>query len=206
MTIVQRRRRVTTFLSVAVMVAMLGFSTRPAAAESRVYQLDPTHLSIAFLVAHVGFAKTLGLFRSAEGSFVFDESIPQVKDIQVVIPTASVFTNNEARDTHLRSADFLAAEQYPAITFTGTSAQPTGEHTGTVTGDLSIRGVTKPVTLEVVWNKSGDYPFGDHHYAIGLSARTTIKRSDFGMTYALAGGLVADEVEIILEFEAIRQP
>lgn len=62
------------------------------------------------------------------------------------------------------------------------------------------------MTLDVVWNKSGDYPFGDHHYAIGLSARTTIKRSDFGMTYALAGGLVADEVEIILEFEAIRQP
>ena len=96
-------------------------------------------------------------------------------------------------------------EKYPEITFRGTSAEQTGARTGKVIGDLTIRGVTKPVTLDVVLNKSGQYPFGDMHYATGISARTKIKRSDFGMTYAVESGLVGDEVEIILEFEAIRQ-
>jgi Uncharacterized conserved protein len=187
-------------------LAATGFVARPAIAEPRTYVLDPTHLTIAFLVTHVGFAKTLGIFKTAEGSFDFDEQAPSVSDIQIKIPTASVFTNDDGRDNHLRSADFLAAEQYPTITFEGTSAQQTGPRTGTITGDLTMRGVTKPVTLDVTWNKSGEYPFGDKHYAVGVSARTMIKRSDFGMTYALAGGLVSDEVEIMLEFEAIRQP
>lgn len=187
-------------------VVVSSVSTWPAAAEPQSYILDSSHLTIAFLVSHVGFAKTLGIFKTAEGSFVFDEEEPSVTDIEVTIPAASVFTNNDARDNHLRSADFLAAEQYPKITFEGTSATQTGPRTGTVTGDLTLRGVTKPVTLEVTWNKSDAYPFGDNHYATGISARTTIRRSDFGMTYALAGGLVGDEVEIILEFEAIRKP
>lgn len=187
-------------------VVAIGAFARPAIAEPRTYVLDPSHLTIAFLVSHVGFEKTLGLFKTAEGSFEFDEQAPAVTNIQVTIPTASVFTNHDGRDNHLRSADFLAAEQYPTITFEGTSATQTGPRTGTVTGDLTIRGVTKPVTLDVTWNKSEEYPFGDKHYATGVSARTTIKRSDFGMTYALAGGLVGDEVDIILEFEAIRQP
>lgn len=199
------RRTIGAALGVLMMVAAVA-SARPAQAAPQSYVLDPSHLTIAFLVSHVGFAKTLGFFRTAEGSFVFDEDAPSVTDIEVTIPAASVFTNNDARDNHLRAADFLAAEQYPKITFVGTSATQTGPRTGTVSGDLTIRGVTKPATLDVTWNKSGDYPFGDNHYATGISARTTIRRSDFGMTYALAGGLVGDEVEIILEFEAIRKP
>ena len=91
----------------------------------------------------------------------------------------------------------------------GTKPSPQTRSYGrrTAVGTLAaIRGVTRPVTLDVTWNKTGEYPFGDKHYAIGLSARTKIKRSDFGMTYALDGGLVGEEVDIILEFEAIRQP
>lgn len=105
----------------------------------------------------------------------------------------------------MRKKDFLWAEEHPVIRFTGTGAKPTGERTGIVSGDLTIRGVTRPVTLDVTWNRSGRYPFGDKHYAIGISARTTVKRSDFGMTYALEGDMVGDDVEILLEFEAIRQ-
>jgi polyisoprenoid-binding protein YceI len=189
--------------AIVLISAMAGSS---AAAAPQRYTLDPSHLTVAFLVMHIGFAKTLGIFKQAEGSFVFDADAPAVSDINVVINAASVFTNHEARDTHLRDADFLDVANHPKITFRGTAAEQTGPRTGRITGDLSLRGVTRPVTLDVIWNKSGTYPFGDQHEAIGISARTTIKRSDFGMTYALTGNLVGDEIEIILEFEAIRQP
>ena len=156
-------------------------------------------------VPHVGFAKTLGQFTRAEGSFVFDPEKPAVSDIVVTIDAASIDTHHEKRDQHLRAQDFLWVEQHPRITFRGTSAEQTGPRTGKVTGDLTLRGVTRPVTLDVVWNKSDQYPFGDMHYATGISARGKIKRTDFGMTYAVEGGMVGDEVEIILEFEGVRQ-
>lgn len=187
-------------------VVLLSLAAGPAAAAPERYALDPSHLSIAFLVTHVGFAKTLGMFREASGSFDFDPDKPAVSNITVNIDAASVFTNHEKRDDHLRGPDFLDVEKYPRITFEGTSAQPTGPRTGKVDGNLTIRGVTRPASLDVTWNRSGAYPFGDQHYAIGISARTTVKRSDFGMTYALQGNIVGDEVDIILEFEAIRQP
>jgi polyisoprenoid-binding protein YceI len=195
-------------LMVALSLLVLGAAggaPRPAAAAPERYVLDPAHMSIAFLVSHIGFARTLGMFREASGSFMFDPVVPNVSAISVSIPTASVFTNHAARDNHLQSPDFLDATNHPTITFKGTSATPTGDKTGKVMGDLTIRGVTRPVTLDVTWNRSGDYPFGDRHFAMGISARTKIKRSDFGMTYAVEGGLVGDEVEIILEFEAIRR-
>lgn len=180
--------------------------TSPAAAAPQRYLIDQNHMAIAFLVSHIGFAKTLGQFTKAEGSFVFDDEKPMVSDIQVVIDAASVDTQHAARDEHLRKEDFLWVERYPTITFRGTGAEQTGPRTGKVMGDLTIRGVTRPVTLDVTWNKSGQYPIGDKHMATGISARTQIKRSDFGMTYAMQGGLVGDEVDIILEFEAIQQP
>ena len=118
---------------------------------------------------------------------------------------ASVFTNHKRRDDHLRSDEFLDAERHPEITFVGTGSEKTGERTGRVTGDLTIRGETRPLTLEVVWNKSDTYPFGHGLPTIGISARGTLKRSDFGMTYAVANGFVGDEVELIIEFEANRK-
>jgi len=190
--------------SVAVVFA-LGMGAPAATAAPHRYVIDTEHLSVAFMVMHIGFAKTLGIFKEAKGSFVFDPDKPAVSNIDVIIDAASVFTNHEARDSHLRQADFLYVEKHPEITFRGTSAHQTGPRTGKVNGELTLRGVTRPVTLDVTWNRSGAYPFGDMHEAIGISARTTIKRSEFGMTYALAGDLVGDAVEIILEFEAIRQ-
>jgi len=197
---------ITTTRRALLVLVLLPLVSGTAAAAPERYVLDPTHFSIGFLVTHVGFAKTLGMFRDASGSFEFDPETPAVSNIAVTIDASSVFTNNDKRDDHLRGADFLDVAKYPEITFKGTSAQPTGPRTGKVNGDLTIRGVSKPVSLDVTWNKSGQYPFGDQHYAIGISARTTVKRSDFGMTYALQGNLISDEIEIILEFEAIREP
>lgn len=201
------RMRRAAVIALGALAILAGAALQPPAARAAParYALDPNHMSIGFLISHVGFEKVLGMFREAQGTFVFDEQKPAVGDIDVTIRTASVFTNHDERDEHLRKPDFLWAEKYPEITFRGTSAEQTGPRTGKVRGDLTIRGVTRPVVLDVVWNKSGQYPFGDMHYAAGISARATIKRSDFGMTYAVDSGLVGDEVEIILEFEAIRQ-
>lgn len=197
--------RVTALLAAGVIALAGALTAGPAKAEPRSFTLDPEHLHVAFLVKHIGFAKTLGVFEEIEGTVVFDEEAPALQSIDVVIQADSVNTGHKRRDNHVRSDDFLAADDHPEITFALTGASQTGERTGTVTGDLTIRGETNPVTLDVVWNKSGRYPFGDKQYVVGISARGEIMRSDWGMTYALDGDLVGDRVEIIIEAELIRE-
>ena len=173
-------------------------------AEKHCYELDPAHTLVGFLVDHIGFAKTFGQFEDVEGSFCFDEQTLTLSEVRVVVDAKSVQTLNRARDRHLRSDDFLNTGDYPEIEFIGLSSEQTGERTGSVTGNITLLGQTRPLTLDVTWNKSGAYPFGDEHYAIGISAKGNLNRSDFGMTYGVADGLVGDRVEIIIEFEAIR--
>lgn len=182
----------------------LAATTTTAMAEPRSYKIDPSHASVAFFVEHIGYAKVLGQFLETTGSFVFDEETRELGEVTVNVSAASVFTNDDARDGHVKSGDFLDAKGHPDITFTASGGTITSERTGQVAGDLTVRGITKPVVLDVTWNKSGNYPFGHQKYTIGVSARTTIKRSDFGMTYA-QGGIVGDEVEIMVEIEAIAE-
>lgn len=176
----------------------------PAAAEPVRWEIDPSHLSIVFNASHIGYGATWGMFLEAGGSFMFDEETKELSDLEVTVDTTSVFTNDERRDGHLRSADFLNAEEHPLARFVMTEANQKSETTGTITGDLTLRGVTKPVTLDVTLNKIGPYPFGNN-YVLGVTAETTINRSDFGSTYALENGLVGDEIPLVIELEAIRQ-
>jgi polyisoprenoid-binding protein YceI len=192
-----------TFLAVIALTAQLA--SLPAAAEPRSYRLDHEHMNIAFLAQHLSFARVLGVFHEAEGMLVFDEDAPSLQSVEVRVMTSSVDTRHEARDNHLRSRDFFDSRNYPEMIFTMTGAGQTGERTGTVTGNLTIIGETRPITLDVVWKDSGNYPFGDRHYAIGLSARGTISRSEWGMSYGVADGLVGDEIELIIEAEFIRE-
>jgi len=195
--------RICTFL--AVIGLTTAFLPGPAEAEPRSYRLDHEHMNIAFLVQHLNFARVLGVFHEAEGSIVFDEEGPALQSIEVSVATASVDTRHEARDNHLRSGDFLDSDNYPQMTFSMTGAQQTGERAGSVTGDLTLAGETRPMVLDVTWIDAGNYPFGDRHYAIGISARGSILRSEWGMTYGVADGLVGDEIEIIIEAEFIRE-
>ena len=181
---------------------LLGASP-PLAAEPAEFVLDPEHTSIAFFVSHLGFADLAGLFLKASGSFRYDEASRELSDLRVVIETASVFTNHARRDEHLRSADFLNVEEFPQMVFVGTSATPADGRSGTVEGELTLLGVTRPMTLEVRFNKAGRYPFLDEHYALGVDARGTLRRSEFGMTYG--GPWVGDEIRLVIGFEAIRQ-
>lgn len=190
----------------ALALLCLAAPLRDAKADFARYQIDPVHFSIGFLTMHLGYEKVLGMFLSGKGSFLFDEAAPAVKEIDVSIDADSVFTNDEKRDNHLRSDQFLDAEASPVIHFVGKEATATSATTGVVKGDLTIRNVTRPVELQVTLNKVGPYPFGEGPpYVVGVSVRTTIKRSEFGMTYAVENGWVGDEVDVIIELEAIRQ-
>ena len=187
----------------AACVLTLGLGGQGALAQPASYEIDPAHTTLGFWVMHIGYARTWGQFTEVAGSFVYDAETQALSDLKVVVPTGSVSTNHEARDGHVKNADFLDVGQFPEMTFVATASEVTGQSTGKVTGDLTLLGVTKPVTLDVTLNKTGPYPFGHKKETIGVSARGLVKRSEFGMTYAL-GGIVGDEVEIVVEMEAIR--
>ena len=184
--------------------ALLWCAAQPAPAEPARYELDPEHLTIAFLVEHIGYAKTLGAFRDASGGFTFDEATGSLAAVRVVVATASVDTAHEARDRHLTSGDFLNSAAHPEMIFTATSAERTGERTFTIRGELALLGTREPLTLEATWNKSAPYPIGPRTEVIGVSARGRLARSAFGMSYGVDNGLVGDDVEIIIELEARR--
>lgn len=184
--------------------ALVALIPAAALAEPQRFEFDPSHLSIVFNADHIGYGNTWGMFLRAEGGFMFDEEANMVSDLTATIDAASVFTNDERRDDHLRNDDFLATETHPEITFTMTEAVAETDTTGTITGDLTMLGETRPVTLDVTLNKVGAYPFGDN-YVVGVTAKTTIRRSEWGMTYAVENGFVGDEVPIVIELEAIRQ-
>lgn len=192
------------FLSAIGFPAILALS--PAAvAEPRTYVVDDEHFSIMFEIMHIGFAPVMGMFREVEGEFVYDEEARELSSGQLVFQSDSVYTNHEKRDEHLRGSDFLGTEKYPEITFTVTDFKTTGENTGKVTGDLTMLGQTNPVVLDVTLNKSAVYPFGHEEYTLGISASTTLKRSDWGMTYGIDQAMVGDEVTLRFGFEANRE-
>lgn len=200
-------------LSTALLWAALAGSgqllmSAPAQAQATRYELDPDHITVAFLVDHVGYAKVLGLFRSARGSYRFDEAGAALSEVRIEVETASVFTNQRKRDDHLKGPDFLNSGEFPKMVFTASSAKRTGDRTFEIGGQLELLGKSQPLTLQATWNKSAESPLGGplrKPYVMGVSARGSFKRSAYGMTYAVANGWVGDEVPLIIEFEAVRQ-
>jgi polyisoprenoid-binding protein YceI len=176
-----------------------------AAAEPARYELDPEHLTIAFLVEHIGYAKTLGAFRDASGEFTFDDATGALSAVRVTVATASVDTAHAARDRHLTSGDFLDSATHPAMIFTASRAERTGDRTFVVRGELELLGVRAPLVLDATWNKTAPYPIGARAEVIGVSLRGSLRRSAFGMTYGVADGLVGDDVELLIELEGIAR-
>ena len=201
------RRRTAAWLAAAGAALLLGTSGAAHAEPAR-YEIDPAHLSLAFGVEHVGFAKVLGLFRTARGGYRFDEASGALADVRVEVETASVFSNHDKRDDHIKGKDFLNSAAFPSAVFTASEARRTGERTFEIAGQLQLLGKTQPLTLQATWNKSADSPLGGlgrKPYVMGVSARGSVKRSAFGMSYAVANGWVGDDVAIAIEFEAVRQ-
>ncbi|MDX1633089.1 MAG: YceI family protein [Marinobacter sp.] len=192
-------------VALAGVVSLLLALALPAQAEVRKYTIDPDHFSLMFEVNHLGYASVIGLFLESEGSFEYDAEAGTVPSGKVTVQSDSVFTNHEKRDEHLRKSDFLHTSEYETVVFEVTGFEKTGDNTGKLTGDLTLLGKTRPVTLDVTLNKAAEYPITHEEYTLGLSAETIIKRSEWGMTYALDPLLVGDEVRLRFEFEAIRE-
>lgn len=183
---------------------LLTLAAASARAEPARYELDPEHLTVGFLVDHIGYAKVLGLFRAARGSYSFDETTAALSQVRIEIDTQSVFSNYAKRDQHLKSADFLNSAEFPRMVFTAADAKRTGERNFEIAGQLELLGRIQPLTLNATWNKSGPSPI-DKNYIMGVSARGSFKRSAYGMRYGVDNGWVGDEVALIIEFEARRR-
>lgn len=165
------------------------------------WKIDTVHSDVSFFVRHLGVSKVRGHFAAFEGTIVTAEN-PLESSVNAVIQTTSVSTNNEARDTHVRSADFLDIENFPELTFTSTAVRPETSEVFQVDGELTLRGVTKPVTLKLELNGFGKG--FDGNAVAGFSAATEISRSDFGVTGGPAGAAVGDKIRIALEVEAAQ--
>lgn len=184
------------FLSVAAALFLLSAPAQAQGVEK--YTLDNPHTQIVFSVSHMGFSHSVGKFLGYDGGFTFDRANPQNSTIDVTIDTASIDLGTQKWNDHMKNADFFDVEKYPTMTFKSTGVVVTGENTADITGDLTLLGVTKPVTLNVVHNKSGPRPSGEQFVA-GFSATAKIKRSDFGMNYGI--GMIGDEIDIRIEVE-----
>jgi len=198
------RRSLPGLLAAALALAALFSAAPQAQAAPARYQLDPDHVSMGFLVEHLGYAKVLGMFRAVRGSYSFDEETGALSDVRIEVDTRSVFTSHAKRDQHLMSADFLNASEFPRMVFTAATARKTGERSFEIPGQLELLGRSQPLTLTATWNKSGISPL-DKTYVMGVSARGSFKRSSYGMKYGVDNGWVGDEVPLIIEFEAKRQ-
>lgn len=175
----------------------------PAFAEAESYVIDSegAHASIHFKVSHLGFSWLTGSFRKFDGQFVFDPDMPTSSEVTVEIDTASLDSNHELRDKHLRSDDFLHTSKYPKASFKSTRIEISGDNAGTIYGNLTLHGITKEVAIQAHLVGKGDDPWGGHR--VGFSGKTTIKMSDFGMERYT--GSAADNVELSLNIEGIRK-
>lgn len=182
--------------SMAVMA--LAFPGKSYAAAEK-FNFDTVHSQVIFFVDHLGFSISEGEFLDWEGHIMYDQENPAASSVEVVIDTNSIDMDDEAWNDHLKNADFFNVEKYPTMTFKSTGIEVTGEDTANITGDLTILETTKPVVLAVTHRKTGPSPRGDGIKA-GFSATTTIKRSEWGMTYGLP--MVGDDIEIRIEVEA----
>lgn len=185
-----------------LLAAFVFFGIHPAKANIEIYEFDKAHTQILFFVNHLGFSTSQGEFHDYDGSFEFNRSEPEKSKVEVMIKTNSIDMDDEKWDDHMKNKDFFHVKKFPNMTFKSTSIEKTGDKTGKLTGDLTILETTKPVTLDVVFNKAGKHPF-NQKYVAGFSAKTKIKRSDFRMNYGLP--MIGDEVNIMIEVEGLRQ-
>src|SRR6201993_2261020 len=182
-------------------------ASAPALTElTGTYTLDPAHTRIGFVARHAMVTKVRGAFNEFTGTAVLDGANPENSRVEVTIEAASIDTRNAQRDEHLRSNDFLAMQEYPKITFSSTGVRPVDDTTFEVTGDLTIRGVTRPVTIPFTFEGAAKDPFGN--LRAGFEGSVTINRKDYGVTWnaALEGGgvLVSDRVTLEFEISAIK--
>ena len=178
-----------------VPVATAPAETPPVRAGD--YALDTSHAKIVWSVSHFGFSTYYGEFTDFDARLTLDPANPQASRLIATIATPSIATHDDALDTHLRSADFFDVANHPGARFVSTAVRPTGPTTAEVTGDFTMLGQTRPLTLDVTFNQAGDNMAGV--YTAGFSATGIIKRSEYGMRYGLPA--VGDEITLRISGE-----
>jgi|SRR3954462_127001 len=185
---------------------LMSTSTATQTTALTTWSIDPTHSHVEFAVRHMMITTVKGRFGIVTGTVRMDEADPAKGDVDIEIDADSIDTRESQRDAHLKSPDFFDAATYPKLTFKSTRVSDVKGETFKLHGDLSIHGVTRPVTLDVVSEGRGKDPWGGER--AGFSARTQIKRSDYGLTWNQAletgGLLVGDEIKINLEVELVK--
>ncbi len=167
--------------------------------ETQKYIIEPTHTTVSWVFDHFGFSKPSGKFNNISGFILFDEANPQNSSTEITINIKGISTGFEKFDEHLKSKDFFDIKNFPIAKFISKKITVTSKNKAKITGDLTILSTTKSITLEAIYNKSGINPVNQKP-TIGFSAKTSIKRSDFGVNYALPN--IADKIDLIIELEA----
>jgi polyisoprenoid-binding protein YceI len=185
------------FILCAAFYLLSGVTQAYAAPQK--YVFDKNHTQILFFVNHLGFSNSNGKFLKFEGGFTFDEAQPDSGIVDVTIDTNSLNMDDTKWDEHLKSKDFFNTAQYPTMTFKSTNVKIVNKKTATLTGDLTLLGQTKPVTLNVTLNKCGAHPMTSAP-TCGFSAKGVLKRSDWGMKAYVP--MVSDDIELRIEVEA----
>lgn len=181
-------------------VAQAALTQNPAEVRAGAYELDSGHGKITWSVNHLGFSKYVGQFVNVKAELTLDPADPAASSLTATIPLTDVAPNDDALKRHLQTADFFDTANHPTATFVSRSVTVDSDdpNEATVVGDLTLRGVTKPVTIEVEFNQAGTAMGA---YKAGFDGEATIKRSDFGINYALPA--VSDEVELHIEGEFV---
>lgn len=182
-------------------VLALAFISMPLQAADYVLDTKGAHAFIQFKIKHLGYSWLLGRFNKFDGHFSYDENNPSSAKIVVNIDPASIDSNHAERDKHLRSKDFLHVSEYPAASFVSTSYKERGDGKALLTGNLTLRGVTREITIDVEHIGHGDDPWGG--YRRGFAGSTTLALADFGIPRDL--GPASRQVELFLSIEGIRQ-
>jgi polyisoprenoid-binding protein YceI len=184
-------------LSLALLASL---AAAPAFAEAEKYTLDASHSQIVFTYNHLGFSTTYNMFSGINGEIAFDQADPAASTVAVSFPVRSLFTGWDARFEHFMSADlFNAADDSAVVSFASTGIEVTGEKTANITGDLTMNGVTKPVTIAATMTQSGTHPMANKPW-MGFSGTTSVLRSDYNL--GLFAPNVGDEVQIMISIEA----
>jgi polyisoprenoid-binding protein YceI len=185
--------------SIALVIAL----TAPPLLQAADYVIDTgkAHAFIQFRIKHLGYSWLLGRFNDFDGTFSYDAAKPDASKVSVTIKTASIDSNHAERDKHLRGADFLDVEKYPLATFSSTGFKENADGTAVLTGDLTLHGVTRPVTIDVKHIGHGPDPWGGKRR--GFEGKTSLKLADYNIKYDL--GPAAREVELFLSVEGIEK-
>lgn len=192
-------------LAVFLLSSVLGGEL---AAQPATYRLDKEYTAVNFSWSHLGLSRQSARLTGAEGRVTFDPANPEASTIDVTMRTANISTGLRDFDLLIKSSDYFNAAQFPLITFKSTEVRRLSDKTGQVMGNLTVKGITRPVALSVVWNFSGEHPLAKVNpnyrdvYVSGFSATAVLRRSDWDLSLAVP--LVSDEIRLSIETEMLK--